>query len=517
MDVRDNDRKIAYLRPVGILMITCILMYTSVRWILMQDGDHTWLQGNIVSRISYLISCGGLITAAVVISVLKSRIRIEYLFLVLYLVLEIMYMCVIPLSSTPDETEHMLRAYGITLGDIVPGTNEKGEGGSYVPDNINYMWNRGGSTIKDMRDNLTMEANENRTFMTYSNTALYSPLTYAPQAAGILAGRLICNKPYVWAYMGRIFNMITVGILIFLSIRIAPVGKNIIFTLSMLPINMYECASLSGGALAYAVTVLIIAYTLWLRYVKTGEMNRREKLWLYLLLLFSASCKIVYVPFVLMAFIIPVERFGDKKKYYFHIACASVMILLASVGWVSISSRYLIEYTTGVDSAAQAKFVLLHPLNYLQTIVNTIMQVGEWIIRTFFAGALGYFDVGGSLVMILVSAINLIYVCVREKLSIAGDRKIVMSMLFISTVISCLLILTSEYVQWTAYMNPSIDGLQGRYFLPLVLPFLLMIKQKSPAAKEAEKISGADIIPFSKVLICFVNLMTVVTLFVHYI
>ncbi len=495
-----------------VLVLACLLMYMSVRWVLMQEESYYSFDGNTVSRITYFISCVGLIFYYVVIKGIGKKVKLEVLFLILYFSLGIMYISVMPLSSTPDETEHMLRSYGIAQGDLVPETNDTGEGGSWVPANITYLWNRGGSTIKDMRDNLRMRASDDLAFMTYSNTALYSPLTYTPQAAGILLGRILCRYPYVWAYMGRIINMVTVGILLFLAIRIAPAGKNIIFVLSLLPINMYECASLSGGPLAYAVSVLLIAYTLWLRYEKQGEMNKKEKAWIYLLLLFCASCKIVYVPFTLMAFAVPRERFGDKKKHAFHIACASVMIFLASFGWVMISSRYLIEYTPGVDSAAQAMYVIMHPFRYLQTIVNTFMQVGEWMVRTFFAGALGYFDVGGNFVMMTVSCINLVYVCASEKINLKGrDGRDILPyiMMFLSALISFLLILTSEYVQWTAYMNPSVDGLQGRYFLPLILPLVLLIKKKGQPTEDR-------LMPYSRLFICFVNLMTIVTLFIHY-
>ena len=515
-----------YFMPACITVITCYFMYLSVRWILMQETDFYWLAGRTVSRISYIVSCLFLALLTAFIFAVKDRIKPEVLFLILYFFMEIMYMGVIPLSSTPDETEHMLRSYGISQGDFVPESTETGEGGSYVPANITYMWNRGGSTLKDMKDNLLMEADDNRVFLTYSNTALYSPITYTPQAVGIFIGRLICNKPYVWAYMGRFFNMMTVGILIFFAIKITPVGKNIIFALSMLPINMYESASLSGGPLAYAVTVLIIAYTLWHKYVKDGKMNKRETACLYLILLFSASCKIVYVPFVLMAFIIPVERFENKKKYAFHIICAAVMILLASLGWVSISSRYLIEYTSGVDSFAQAKYVIMHPFMYMQTIVNTFMQVGEWIIKTFFAAALGYFDVAGSYVMIVVSAVNLIYVCVNEKLNIcvSGDKgegdagyfRLPAVMMALAALISGLFVLTSEYVQWTPYMNPSIDGLQGRYFLPLIFPLVLIVKKKTMKKSGDRQEDLYDPMPCSKLFICFINLITIVTLFIHY-
>ena len=500
-------------------------MYMSITWLMLEERKTVMISWRELARI--LPAAGCMITGVLclVITAINRRLRLEYLFLIMYFTLEIMYLAVIPLSSTPDETEHWLRAYGISQGDFVPETNEAGEGGSYVPANITYMWNRSGSRIIDMRDNLLMEASPERSFLTYSNTALYSPLTYAPQTAGIILARLICSKPYIWAYAGRITNMVTVGLMIFAAIRIAPVGKNVIFTLTMLPINMYESASLSGGAFTYSVTVLLISYVLWLRYEKQGEMTGREKLWLYLMLLFTASCKVVYVPFVLLAFAIPPERLGDKRKYTFHIVCAAIMILLASLGWMSISRRYLIEYNAGVDSIAQAKYVLRYPFNYLQTIVNTFMYSGEWVIKTFFAASLGYFNVGNNLLMMTVSAGTLIYVCVSERLIIKtgndreyteGKEVILLLMLLSAAILSALLVCTSEYVQWTPYKNRSIEGIQGRYFLPMILPMVLVIKKKHFAGS-GEETEGTDRMSYPRLLLCFVNLMTILTLLVNYI
>ena len=34
---------------------------------------------------------------------------------------------------------------------------------------------------------------------------------------------------------------------------------------------------------------------------------------------------------------------------------------------------------------------------------------------------------------------------------------------------------TSLYIQWTAVYQPNIDGLQGRYFIPLLLPMYLFL------------------------------------------
>ena len=518
-------------KTISVIVILCLLMYMSINWMMLNEQETVMISWQSLAHM--LPSASLVITglSCIVIAGLNNRVSPEWFFLIIYISLEIMYLTVIPLSSTPDETEHWLRAYGISQGDFVPETNDAGEGGSYVPSNITYMWNRSGSRIKDMKDNLMMEASPDREFLTYSNTALYSPLTYAPQTIGIGLARLICNKPYLWAYAGRVTNMLTVGLIIFAAIRISPIGKNIIATLTLLPINMYESASLSGGAFTYAVTVLLISYVLWLRYRKQGEMTKKEKLLLYLLLLFTASCKIVYVPFVLMAFAVPPEKLGDRKQYRFHIACAAIMILLASLGWMSISRRYLIEYKPGVDSIAQMKFVLMHPFNYVQTIINTVMYSGEWIIKTFFAASLGYFNVGTNLLMMMISAVNLIYICVTDKLVIrtaekeGNNKHILPVMLLVSSLISALLVFTSEYVQWTPYQDKSVDGLQGRYFLPVLLPMLILIKEKifvyakdGTGTKKAEEVYGDEKgMMYPGMLICFVNLMTIITLFVSYI
>ena len=50
---------------------------------------------------------------------------------------------------------------------------------------------------------------------------------------------------------------------------------------------------------------------------------------------------------------------------------------------------------------------------------------------------------------------------------------------------------------------------QGRYFLPLILPLVLLIKKKGQPTEDR-------LMPYSRLFICFVNLMTIVTLFIHY-
>ena len=496
-----------------------LMLFLAVRYIMAGREGEGFISQGTLSLIVYVVFCGGFIVAGMLINLASKKLKTEQIFLIMFLCIGLAYMVITPLSSTPDETEHFLRAYGIAQGDLVPMLNEEGQGGSYVPENLIFCWNRGASTLSDMVHHLRMVSKPEKVFLTYSNTALYSPLTYLPQAIGVFIAKIIFNMPYLCAYAGRFCELFTVGILLYFAIKITPIGKDIIFVLSMLPINMYECASLSGGGLAFAVIILLVAYTLYLRFTHEGEMNWKEKLYLYLLLLFVASCKIVYVPFVFMAFIIHKEKFGTNKKYFFHIGCAAVMILLASVGWVGISSRYLIEYNEGVSSVDQVKYILKNPFSYLQVIMNTIIHEGDWIIKTFFAGYLGYFDVSTDILMIFTTGANLIYVCVTSSLVLpykVTTKELLQPfvMLAVSVAVSLAFVLTSLYVQWNPVAATYISGLQGRYFLPLMYPFILLIKRKYN--KEGGLNNDAKNDKGFKFLIVFVNFLVIVTLLVRY-
>ena len=512
--------------PVTGILAALVLMFFTVRWILAQKPGYDWISEGTVRMACYIFALVSLAALSVFILKVRGRLKAETLFIILYLLLGLSYMAVSPLSSVPDETEHMLRTYGITIGDFIPPVNDMGEGGSHVPKNLIYMWDRSGARLRYMSDNFTMKASDDKEFMTYSNTAFYSPLTYLPQAVGVLLTRLVCNRPYVIAYMGRLFELIASGILIYYAIKLMPFGKNILLILSLLPMNMYECASLSGDGMAYAVTLLIIAYCFRLRLKNEGKMSKRDIVFLYILLALVASCKIVYAPFVLMAFIIPVERFGSRKEYAVHITCAGIMIFLLAIVWpLGIGSRYLLEYTQGVSAGDQVKYVITHPAGFLQVMIYTLIEEGEWLFKTYFAASLSYFSVGCNILVIFVSAAGLIYVCFTEKIIRCEDEtglkiwKRPSVILGLATFASVIFTFLSLYIEWTPYRAGTVQGLQGRYFIPLTFQAVYLFKKKYDkiSGSTDEKETMGQILPLPAILMCMANLMVIVTLFVNYV
>lgn len=425
----------------------------------------------IICMLTWLLVSGGLYF------IFRKKYKAECVFALLYTIFGIWYMIGIPLGGTPDENVHMLRAFDISRGHLI-ATEIDGRSGGELPENLISRWTAADMRIMDIMEGGDYVLAEEEPFWNYSAAALYSPLTYAPQAIGLFVGNLVSDNIFAIGYFGRFFSWITIGILLFYSIKYIPFGKNLLLAISLLSMNMQMSISLAGDGFAFAIVMAFVSYVLYMRYEKEGVLNLRDKIVLYILLLFIASCKIVYMPICILAFLIPAEKFGGKKEYYKNAIAAAGEVLVVSVGWLVFSSRYLIEYQPGVNSGEQVRYILSHPIAYLNIILNTTVLNGEVYLSTMFGRRLGFYSVVCNAFIVYLYLGILIYVFVKEKNIWNKEKSSVAKrlMLFACACI-CILIYTSLYVQWTAVGNGEIIGIQGRYFLPILFPFVLAIRK----------------------------------------
>ena len=103
---------------------------------------------------------------------------------------------------------------------------------------------------------------------------------YLPQVFGLLLGKLFSSSPVILMYFGRLMNLILSLLIIFLAIRITPIGKWTFFLLALMPKTLYMMASLSYDALVISTSFLLIALFLYYAFKAT------EIRWKYIALLF---------------------------------------------------------------------------------------------------------------------------------------------------------------------------------------------------------------------------------------
>lgn len=406
----------------------------------------------------------------------KKKIAIHNKFLVSAIFLGTLYMLVIPITRVPDEFNHFLRAYEISEGHLISKQDsETLHGGRELSTSFSDMQINNYEQLGKVL--MEKQAGTNQ-FYYFSNTSLYSPICYLPQTIGILLGKAL-NLPFtIQAYMGRIVNFMVYLAIMYLSIKYIPFKKNLILMVSLLPITIQESMSLSPDALTIAISIALISFVLYMKYSKKGEMNNKEISLMIMLPLILALCKIVYVPLSLLLFLIPKEKFGTLKRKKLIIIFTIILAIVINLFWTSQVSKFLDAHINNSSSREQISYILHNPFEYAKICFRTLDKHAEFYIFGLMGKFLSYYDVilYAPYIYASMALLCILLFGNSEKEKIFEIKsKVLMGIIFSSIVV---LILTSIYVQWTSLKYKYIDGVQGRYFIPIILLLGLILSNK---------------------------------------
>ena len=481
---------------------------------------YDYVDSVFFSKTVYFIVIFTWLIISILINLLRDKLKIEYYFAIFYFIIGLAYMIIMPFSAVPDEPSHFFRCYEISEGKLISIKNEKKQVGDYMSMSLNsdsygpaYKW-RHNNNLKNAE-----VSNQDINFLEFPNTALYSPFTYTPQVIGISIAKHFTNKVMIIAYMGRIFAWIAVGILLFFSIKYIPFGKLLLSMIALLPMSMQENISMAADGITFAICSSIITFVLYMRYVYQGKMKKKHYIIMYLLIFYISTVKIVYMPLCLMFFLLPIERFGDKKKYRKNVSIAILLAGTVCLTWLKISSSLLVGFNPGSNSDAQVQFILSNIANYINILFNSFAIEGDNYLKTLFGFKLGWGTIEINVLVIYFIIALLIIIAVKDKFIISHKDNCIFIKSIISIVLFSItiLIFTSIYVQWTPAYLDYVSGVQGRYFLPLLMPFILLCKHLYPNNKIESNNEKNKINTVSYLSIICINICALVTLSVHFV
>lgn len=441
-----------------------------------------------------------------------AKWSIEKWFLLVAGILGVAFILILPVGQSPDDIMHFRRAYGITEGVLIPSViNENGGVGSAVPADTEEVLEtfpeagHYGEVVEELGSGVV-----EKTEQAYNNTALYNFVCYIPQSLAIMIGKMFGFSTAGLAYFARIFNFVLWMVLIYFAIKLIPKFKKIVLFIALLPITLQEATSLAPDALAIGLGIFLISYVVYLAYGRKEKLSRKELALLYTMAGVMGFCKIVYLPLVLLYLIIPEERFGSKKKKLIHLAIIGALVVVLNLAWLAVSSGFLMEFNPGVNSKEQLVWIMSHPFGYVVVIARTIVANMQLWTSNMLGMHLGSFVFNLPSVIFLTSFAMFVVLFAQrdETLKIKKLDRIV----FIATfLIITMLIFTSLYIQWTAVSAPTIDGIQGRYFLPILLLVPLIFCRKDNKKIRATLISERAVLCYSAI----VNIVALVLIFMQ--
>lgn len=437
----------------------------------------------------YVLLCGLLLLFAAICwwMIVIKQMSVERFFVPMALFLGMIFQCLITVGGVPDEPGHLDTAYKYSNKLLfVEDTGSSHTIYKRVCDaEMSDMLANGlesNSYYQLMTDTFRSPDHTDLTEVSYvDSTNLVPGIVYFPAALGITAGRLLGLSAMLTLQLARVFNLICFVLLAWTAVRLLPFGKNLLGMTAMLPIALQQGASFSYDAIVNGAMLVFVA--LCFRMGSKKQKEKREILLVVFLAAFTAVAKGgVYLPLLLLvipAFLKSCDiRKAEKKKvilwFGFGLAAAILLAAVAAVKFMPVFQTFMGGAGQSGDTAAYTiPYLARHPLKIVYLYWNTIMEEGDVLLQGLLGGVLSWLDIRTNWIFQLIFLVCLLLAANREKDRYQGGRRGKL-LIVVSCGISVVLIMMSMLVGYTKMGADYIQGLQGRYFLPLAFPLFCL-------------------------------------------
>ena len=327
--------------------------------------------------------------------------------------------------------------------------------------------------------------------VTNSTTNTYAPIfVYLPAVVGMTMARLLHFGTIPMLMLGRWCNLAFFAFCIWWCMKKLPFGKMALAVIALFPMTIQQCNSFSYDAVITSVLFLFSTYIISMTY-EEGPLKVSDVAILSVLsalLVYGKSG--VYLPVCLAALLIPAKKFGAGWKKY--ITAGSLM----GIGFLSYINRNsgtvtqvltttaetsAVGATAGnaVDMGYTVGYFLQNPWKLIQMLANTVADKSEFYIESIVGQKMGWVEIEISRIVV-IGFVILFFIAM---LKVRGEKQYVTAGQKWWTSIVCLLsagmIMMGMLLTWTPFGYVSIEGVQGRYFTPLLLLASLLGRNKS--------------------------------------
>ena len=304
---------------------------------------------------------------------------------------------------------------------------------------------------------------------------------YLPATIALTVARVV-NAPYqIILLSGRIFNLAFFALLCLLSMKCYRPMRYAIAAIAMLPSTIWLVASYSYDGWNLGFCILFVAICLRIREQQCG-MRLRDIGALLVVLLAFVPVKYIYVTIALTVFVIPFSQWKDKRLLG---GCVlAVVVLVATMAM--IRGPEILSYLTssnmdvrgrladGTSNHYTVGWVLHHPGYVMMVYCKTAIQYTDRFITKGMVGEFFNLYVPTFLTAAVIVIFGLLMLTNNETDSVCSKcrlKSILILVLGCAAVYSAFLFIYSNI---TEPVIGTVEGMQGRYFIPFLI-FLPLI------------------------------------------
>lgn len=424
------------------------------------------------------------------------NVRLEVIFLIAFTCMGMLFMLLIPAKLGADEDAHLNTVYKIA--ERLEGWESTDPERSVVlqeeVDNALGVDDTSHAYYSAYYDYLRAgRTNEALAETGYWGNVENPKITYFPAALGIVAGRHLGLSAPGIILMGRAFSFFVVLLLLFYAIRRIPFGKELLFTITMLPTMLQESATINADGIDIALAFALTAAVLSRLY---GEKDKERFLDYGILIvtaLLLSRCKFgALLPFGLLPLIF-FFRFLKKRKdglsslpkkerieeTVLGIGALILPVICLLAGFLPLFGFTVNAYGGTIWSEHyQLSELIRDPAGTAFLLGSTVYEKLDFYLFSLGGTSLGWMNILLPQFLILLGLFFVILSSLPEKTELGRMQTKEKLWYFFIAFLTAAFAVGGMLIGWTNKGASSIEGVQGRYFLPALPLFLLALRNK---------------------------------------
>jgi uncharacterized membrane protein len=439
--------------------------------------------------------------------------RLAWLYVCYALTIGLFLVLATPPFQTPDSVNHFFRAVQISEGHLLSERAGNTSGGPMDESLVGFadvFHPMAGH--QDVKMNAQLQAQSDgrpwggeRRVVEFPGTAIYPAYAYLPQAITIAFARAAhVSVPSTYRLTCIVDLLVSIALTV-AALRLARRTALWIFAVGLLPSTLMLYSSVSQEVLLLPVCFLLIA-ALDRAFDDGRPIGYAPLLWAALAAVACITARPPYLGFLLLGLCPALVWAAGKGAYAgtrrIGLLVVAVIVSVAVVMVCSLSAWAPVPPPR--SESGQVAFLLHHPLEILRIALATLHQNARFYFESMI-GVLGWLDthmhrdyyrVAG------VMAAALAVVTLLERSAVTRVYRRVDRAVVAIALLACFgMIFAALYVSWTPVGQRIVDGVQGRYFLPLLPLLALLLPQRSPSGTDTRVLAAVGTVCFTVVLI----------------
>ena len=387
----------------------------------------------------------------------------------------------VPSLQSPDEMAHVARAYTLLqnhvgVDKLGSRTNQQLEDGLHL---YAQLWGSNLPFKPDARVTQQIESDsrsvrwKDQETPYYNPAAIYFPALYAPAATGIGLARTLHQPVWVAAIWSRLSMWAFSVAALILALAIVQSGGRLMCACIVLPMTLAQLGSANLDSLTIAGSFLLLAIFSWLYSLKYDRAAPQTQKWAWtaawLLIALLALAKPIFLVFLALPALLVMRR----REW--HRVMPTIVILALVLCWQAHVAGSFANPNPAISVSPFSRLAeaLFSPVATGKLLVLTFQVKGEFYWQSM-VGILGWLDTP-LLAGTYTSAAWLLGLALLSDVisaqRVSGLGRAALAVTSLSYLLGTMMLL---WATWTIVGNSVIEGVQGRYFIPL-LPAIAMV------------------------------------------